>query len=69
MGRNKVARCICHKKTFKEVKAYAEEHDISTIEELQARNFCSNSCQLCAPYVEMILKTGKTEFTPGEPFR
>lgn len=69
MGRNKVEKCICHNKTFEEVKAYAKENDISTIEELQERNFCSNSCRLCAPYVEMMLKTGQTEFTPGEPFR
>ncbi|HEX6981936.1 MAG TPA: hypothetical protein VF181_04175 [Balneolaceae bacterium] len=69
MARNKVVKCICHDKMFDEVKAYAEEHGISTVEELQKRNYCSNSCRLCMPYVEMMLKTGQTEFTPGEPFR
>lgn len=69
MGRNKVTRCICHGRSFEEVKAYATEHNLSSVEELQDHNFCSNSCQMCAPYVELVLKTGQTEFTPGEPFR
>lgn len=64
----KVEKCICHNKTFEEIKEYAAEHDISTVEELQKRDFCSNSCRLCAPYVETMLKTGQTEFSPGEPF-
>jgi NAD(P)H-nitrite reductase large subunit len=54
---------------FDEIKDYAEKNNISTIEELQKRNYCSNSCRMCTPYVEMVLKTGQTEFNPGEPFR
>jgi bacterioferritin-associated ferredoxin len=69
MAQNKVVKCICHAKTFDEIKAYAEKHNISTLEELQERNYCSNGCRMCTPYVEMVLKTGQTEFNPGEPFR
>lgn len=69
MAGNKVTRCICHDRTFEEVKTYVGEHGISSVDELQDRNFCSNSCGLCAPYVEVVLKTGQTEFSPGEPFQ
>ncbi|MGD8427849.1 MAG: hypothetical protein PVH63_09460 [Balneolaceae bacterium] len=69
MSYNKVTKCICHDRTFEEIKAYAEEHNLSSIDELQDLDFCSNSCGLCAPYVEVTLDTGQTEFTPGEPYR
>lgn len=69
MGRNKVTRCICHNHSFKEIRDYADEHNLSTVEELQEHDFCSNSCRLCAPYVEMMLETGQMEFTPGEPLQ
>lgn len=69
MAQNEVVKCICHNRTFEEVKAYAEKKDLHSVEELQEHNFCSNSCQMCAPYVEVMLKTGQTSFYPGEPFR
>jgi len=69
MPRNKVTKCICHKQSFKEIIAYADKHDLSSVDELQTHNFCSNSCGLCAPYVEQALETGQTKFSPGEPFR
>lgn len=69
MARNKVTKCICHHHTFEEIKAYAEEHNLNSVEELQEHDFCSNSCGLCVPYVELTLETDQTEFTPGEPFR
>lgn len=69
MAQNKVTRCICHDHSFEEIKAYAEEHGLSSVDELQDHNFCSNSCGLCAPYIEVVLETGQIEFAPGEPFR
>jgi len=69
MARNKVTKCICHDRSFEEAKEYADRHDITTVDEIQSHDYCSNSCQLCAPYVEIMLKTGQTEFSPGEPFR
>lgn len=69
MSKNKVTKCICHNRTFEEVKAYAAEQSLTSVDELQTHDFCSNSCGLCSPYVEVVLETGQTEFTPGEPFR
>lgn len=69
MASNKVTRCICHGRPFTEVKAYAEKKGLTTVDELQDHDFCSNSCGLCIPYVKMMLKTGQTVFSPGEPYR
>jgi bacterioferritin-associated ferredoxin len=69
MGYRNVTKCICHSRTFKEVKEYAKENDISTVEELQSQSYCSSGCGLCSPYVELVLKTGETEFTPGAYYR
>lgn len=69
MASNNVTSCICHDKNFAEIKQYADQNNLSSVEELQNQNYCSNSCGLCEPYVELVLKTGQTEFMPGEPFR
>ncbi len=69
MAQNKVTKCICHDRSFEEVKTYAENQNISRVEDLQNHKFCSNSCGLCIPYVEVLLETGQTEFNPGEPYR
>jgi len=68
MAPNSVTECICHNRDFTEVKQYASQNNVTSIEELQNQNYCSNSCRLCAPYVEIVLETGQTEFKPGEPF-
>lgn len=65
MSTQAVTRCICHDRSFVEIKKYAEEHDVSTLEELQIKKYCSCGCGLCSPYVELMLKTGKTIFEPG----
>lgn len=69
MSANKVTRCICHGRTFEEVKEYARKQNYNSIEQLQNDKFCSCSCGLCIPYVEITLNSGQTEFQPGEPFR
>lgn len=69
MSRYNVQKCICHNKDFTEIKKYAERHGIETIDELQERHYCSCGCQMCAPYVELMLKTGRTSFKPGEYYR
>lgn len=69
MGQFKVSKCICHKRDFAEIKAYAEEKGYQTVEELQTDKFCSCSCGLCIPYVELMLKTGDTEFEPGAYYK
>lgn len=64
-----VTRCVCHDRTFDEIKTYARKNNISSVKELQARKICSCGCQMCAPYVALVLKTGETFFEPGAPYR
>jgi bacterioferritin-associated ferredoxin len=68
MAGNRVTRCICHGCTFKEVQTFADKHDLCSVEELQKRDFCSNGCGLCVPYIRLMLKTGQLSFAPNEPF-
>ncbi len=65
MSRFLVNRCICQKRSFEEIKAYAKAHQITDIKELQAKEICSNKCHMCAPYVELVLETGEVSFEPG----
>lgn len=67
--RNNITKCICHDRSFEEINEHAEKKGFNTVEELQAIDCCCNNCGLCAPYVEMMLETGETEFNPGDPFR
>jgi NAD(P)H-nitrite reductase large subunit len=60
-----VNRCICHKKSFEEIKEYAQENGITRVEELQSAGFSSNSCKMCKPYIELMFETGETSFKPG----
>lgn len=67
MGR--VTKCICHDRSFKQIKTYARENNITTVEELQQRKICSSGCSMCAPYVELMLQTGETSFEPRAPYK
>jgi NAD(P)H-nitrite reductase large subunit len=69
MSRYLVNRCICHSRSFKEIKAYAEESGITSVEELQAEDFCSCGCGLCIPYIELMFETGDTKFEPGAYYK
>jgi len=64
----KVTKCICHDRSFEEIKEYARENGIDNLKTLQEQKICSCGCQMCAPYVELMLETGKTAFVPGEPY-
>ncbi|SMO75674.1 hypothetical protein [Gracilimonas mengyeensis] len=69
MSSYSVTRCICHKRNFEEIKEFAEQQSFSSVEELQAEQFCSCGCGLCIPYIEMMFETGRTEFEPGEYYK
>ena len=69
MAYRNVTKCICHSRTFREVKEYAKENGINTVEELRKEKFCCCGCGLCSPYIELVLETGETEFTPGAYYR
>lgn len=69
MSQYAVDKCICHSRKFSEIKERAEEESYSTIEELQAEDFCSRGCGLCIPYIELMFETGETEFEPGAYYK
>jgi len=69
MSLHSVTKCICHDRSFEEIKKYAQQNEIDTIEELQESKFCSCGCQMCVPYVELMLQTGETAFEPGAPYK
>jgi len=64
-----VNRCICHERSFEEIKEYAQQKGYKDLEDLQIDNYCSNGCRICAPYVEMVLETGETAFEPGAYYK
>lgn len=57
-----VTRCVCFGTDFEEMKALAEEHGCQTLEDLQEHVDFGGACQMCVPYVQALLRTGKTEF-------
>lgn len=61
-----VNRCICHDTSFEEIKEHSEKNGFTTVKELQVEGLCITKCKMCAPYLELMLKTGETSFTPGE---
>ncbi len=67
MASYRVNRCICHNRMFAEIKRYSQEHNITSVDELQEIDFCSTNCGLCIPYIKAMLETGETEFIPGNP--
>jgi len=69
MSSFKVFKCICHKREFKEILEYAEANGYETVEELQSDRYCSSSCGLCIPYIQLMLETGETEFEPGAYYK
>lgn len=55
-----VTRCVCHDVTFAELK------ELSAIigpdlDALAARTGCGTGCGTCVPYIQLMLRTGRTE--------
>lgn len=61
-----VDRCICSDISFEEVKKIGEERGFTGIREFQEEEICAVHCELCRPYLELMLETGRTRFSPGE---
>jgi hypothetical protein len=61
-----VDRCVCRDKTFAALRqlSQAEGLDRAGIAE---RTGCSTVCTLCAPYIELMLRTGETAFRWDDP--
>jgi len=57
-----VDRCICYDKTFADMKKIIDKHGVKSIYELRKHILFGENCMLCVPYVEQVIKTGKTKF-------
>lgn len=58
--------CVCHRRTFAELKRIAEQRGLTTLTALVDEGWCGGGCSMCHPYVEKMLRTGETEFVPGD---
>lgn len=61
-----IDRCVCFDLPFDRLKQAAEIHDCKTVAELQTVLPFGHQCRLCHPYVEAMLKTGRTRFRVDE---
>lgn len=59
-----VNRCICSNISFADVKIIAKNKNLTTVDELRLNEVCCRHCELCRPYVEEMLETGETSFSP-----
>lgn len=62
-----VTRCICHSKTFAELKALCAANEWTTVGEISLETRCGLGCGSCRIYLQAMLDTGATAFTIAEP--
>jgi bacterioferritin-associated ferredoxin len=58
-----VTRCVCHRRTFAELKHLAHEQGWQTVAEISLETSCGLGCGACRPYLQAMLDTGATAFT------
>lgn len=56
-----VTRCICHDRSFEELRSLAAAENLA-LEQLKERTGCCTGCGMCEPYVRLMLTTGRTTF-------
>lgn len=61
-----VNRCVCRRRTFKQLKKISEQQEIERVDKLIEEGWCGDGCGLCVPYVKLMLSTGRTKFKPSE---
>ncbi len=59
-----VTKCVCSDVLFSDMKKTADKFGLKSINELKEYIEVGNNCRFCHPYIEMMLKTGETEFEP-----
>lgn len=57
-----IDRCLCHDRTFASLKEISDSHGVSDLETLQKIVPFGNNCQLCHPYVRVMLRSGQVVF-------
>ena len=63
----RIDRCVCHNRTFRELRDHARETGARTVEALQDHVSFGTGCGLCRPYVQAMLVTGQTVFSEVIP--
>lgn len=61
-----VTRCICHDRSFEELRSLAAAENLA-LEQLKERTGCCTGCGMCEPYVRLMLATGRTAFPVLKP--
>jgi len=69
-----VDRCVCHRVRFEQMipviedlRANGIDDEDEIIARLRERTNCSTGCGMCAPYVRLTVRTGRTRFAPLPP--
>ncbi|MGE3107517.1 MAG: bacterioferritin-associated ferredoxin [Phycisphaerales bacterium] len=60
-----VDRCICQSITFAALRELARSRSLD-LDGLKRETGCAMRCTLCEPYLKLMLRTGRTQFEPGE---
>jgi bacterioferritin-associated ferredoxin len=61
-----VDRCVCYERKFEDIKKQMEDLKINDIESLRKIIPFGLNCGLCIPYIQLMIKTGRTKFYPDE---
>ena len=58
----KIYKCVCFNQKFEDLKKFAEQNNITNLEDLQSKIEVASKCQTCVPYINKMFDTGETEF-------
>ncbi len=62
-----VNRCVCHHRTFAELKDLAKTNGWTSVAQISLDTSCGLGCGSCRPYLQAMLDTGATTFAIAEP--
>jgi bacterioferritin-associated ferredoxin len=61
-----VDRCVCRKIAFSELLQLAQEIG-SDFDALARQTQCGSACGMCVPYIQLMLRTGRTSLPVMRP--
>jgi len=61
-----IDRCVCRQIQFDELRDMAAEESLG-FDALLDTTGCGSSCELCVPYIQAMLATGRTTFPVMSP--
>ena len=57
-----VTKCECSDILSSEMKKPADKYDLKSINDLKEYVSFGENCRLCIPYIELMFRSGRTEF-------